>query len=605
MKQIFFLALAIACAFQNQAQELERPLAFVPYRTNVSLGNRTLLEIPFFDDFSSGRGIIYAPDANRWVNSGVYTSHQMPIAPLTLGVAVFDGLNGQGMPYDFSDPFAQGAADTLISMPLNLSTLDSADQVYLFFYLQAAGHGNMPDDVDSMYVDFYSPITGEWTQVKSISSDNTTNWMRHDIHIKQNQYLQSGFSFRFRNDATLSGAYDQWNLDYVNVQEGVDTANYQFNEVAMQYTPSPLLINGYSTMPWRHFIVNPEIYLADSLKAFEQNLGPTENIVTGYSLSVDGNKQVFNTQHLNTFNNDFREITSSMLWDNTALVNANDNDSVVVVDVCTFINQADPHLENDTACYKMELANYYAYDDGGAERSWTVQGAGASVAMKFYNHEADTLMGIAVNWIPYGVNHQDQNFFLRVWNDDGGQPGDVISENYNYQSPAYDANGYTQFHFHALDAPLALPAGTYYVGWVQSDPETYDVGNDKNTNNNPAKLFYALGSGQAWLQSATEGSVMIRPYMKAGENQVWEGVEDKALSQWSLFPNPASSQLNLKNSSGQPITWKLMNSTGQCMEQGITSDAVINWSIEHYPAGLYFISISGHREQKNIRWIKQ
>ncbi len=605
MKQIFLLVLFFACASRMQAQELERPLSRVPFKSSAQMGYRTLLEIPFFDDFSSGRGIIHSPQSNRWINSGVYTSHQMPITPLTLGVAVFDGLNAQGMPYDFTDEFAQGPADTLTSMPLNLASLDSADNVYLFFYLQAAGHGNMPDDVDSMYIDFYSPITGEWSQVKSISSDNTNNWNRHDLHIKKAQYLQSGFSFRFRNDATLSGAYDQWNLDYVNVQEGFDTANYQFNEVAMQFTPSNLLVNGYTAMPWRHFVVSPEIYLADSLKAFEQNLGPTENIVTGYSIAVDGNKQVFNTQNLNTFNNDFRQITATMLWDNSAILGASALDSLVLVDVCTFINQADPHLENDTACYTMELANFYAYDDGGAERSWTVQGAGASVAMKFYNHEADTLVGIAVNWIPYGLNHEDQNFFLRVWNDDGGQPGDVISENFNYQSPAYDTDGYTQFHFHALDASLALPAGTYYVGWVQSDPETYDVGNDKNTNNNPAKLFYSLGSGQSWLQSETTGSVMIRPFMKAGEDEVWEGVEEGDNEPFVLFPNPASDNIQLQNLGGQNVTWKMWSSTGMLLDQGFSRDEMIHWDVEQYPSGLYFISIESARGHQTLRWVKQ
>ncbi len=605
MKQIFLLVLFFACASRMQAQELERPLSRVPFKSSAQMGYRTLLEIPFFDDFSSGRGIIHSPQSNRWINSGVYTSHQMPITPLTLGVAVFDGLNAQGMPYDFTDEFAQGPADTLTSMPLNLASLDSADNVYLFFYLQAAGHGNMPDDVDSMYIDFYSPITGEWSQVKSISSDNTNNWNRHDLHITKAQYLQSGFSFRFRNDATLSGAYDQWNLDYVNVQEGFDTANYQFNEVAMQFTPSNLLVNGYTAMPWRHFVVSPEIYLADSLKAFEQNLGPTENIVTGYSIAVDGNKQVFNTQNLNTFNNDFRQITATMLWDNSAILGASALDSLVLVDVCTFINQADPHLENDTACYTMELANFYSYDDGGAERSWTVQGAGASVAMKFYNHEADTLVGIAVNWIPYGLNHEDQNFFLRVWNDDGGQPGDVISENFNYQSPAYDTDGYTQFHFHALDAPLALPAGTYYVGWVQSDPETYDVGNDKNTNNNPAKLFYSLGSGQSWLQSETTGSVMIRPFMKAGEDEVWEGVEEGDNEPFVLFPNPTSDNIQLQNLGGQNVTWKMWSSTGMLLDQGFSRDEMIHWDVEQYPSGLYFISIESARGHQTLRWVKQ
>ncbi|MEY2938654.1 MAG: hypothetical protein RL062_1243 [Bacteroidota bacterium] len=606
MKGKFLVILFCGMALWSMSQEFEHPLSRIEMKRNdAKTGNRILLELPFFDDFSYGRSATQWPATDRWINSGAYVSNQMPIEPLTLGAAVLDGLNADGIPYDFTDQYAQGPADTLTSQPLNLDGKDSLDNVYLFFYYQAAGWGNMPDDIDSLYIDFYSPLTQNWTHVKSLVSDNTTEWKRCDVHIKYDQYLMSGFQFRFRNDATLSGAYDQWNLDYVNVQEGMDTANYQFNEVAMQYTPSGILNNGYTTMPWKHFIAEPTVYLTDTLRAYERNLGPTENIVTGYSLTVNGSKQVFNTQNLNTFNNDYREIETKLLWNNAAIANAALSDSLVNVEVCTFINQADPHLENDTACVAVTFSNYYAYDDGGAERSWTVQGAGSQVAMKFYNYADDTLVGIAVNWIPYGVDHSDQNFFLRVWSDNGGVPGDVISDNYNYQSPAYDDQGYTQFHFHAFDVPLALPTGTYYVGWVQSDPQTYDVGNDKNTNNNPAKLFYSLGSGQSWEQSQVVGSVMIRPYLKAGEKQVWDNVQEHAMEQGVLFPNPAYNNIQIQTRFFNGFRWKIMDGQGQLIQSGKSFQSTEHWDISAFNAGLYIIWIEADGQTQTYRWIKQ
>jgi hypothetical protein len=269
-----------------QSQELERVPMYLSRTQDRYLvnGERELLTLPFFDDFAHHRGGRTSPNLLFWQDDDVYINNVMPIDPLTIGVATMDGLDAKGYPYDFTDQYAQGPADTLTSQGIDLSGLDSTDNVYLSFYYQAGGWGNMPDEEDSLFVDFYSPLTGTWEKKWVVTSPNSTDWSRTDLHIAQAQFLQAGFQFRFRNEATLSGAYDQWNIDYVLLREGLDTSNIAFDEVAMQLVPSLPFSNGYSAMPWKHFKSNPSGFLNPTVTAFERNLGNAENIATGYRI---------------------------------------------------------------------------------------------------------------------------------------------------------------------------------------------------------------------------------------------------------------------------------------------------------------------------------
>ena len=575
-------------------QELEGPVRRikVPVSKSRNLYQKDLLSLPFFDDFAQHNAIGVYPNSAFWLDSSAYVNNHLSISPLTLGVATLDGLNKKGMPYDFSDQYAQGPADTLTSQPINLAGLDSSDQVFLMFHYQAGGLGNMPDAEDSLYLDFYSPLTQAWSKVWSVSSDNTTEFYQEFVHVKFDGFLMSGFQFRFRNDATLSGAFDQWHLDYVLLDQGVDTADYVFDEVAMQYVPDGILKNGFTSMPWTHFKEAPLSYLADSIYAYERNLGPVENIATRFKVSAYSSSYQVPTPLVNPSGNANQSVTVAFPYGGEVLNNPSLNDSMVVADICTFINPTDIHLENDTACYQLTLSNYYAYDDGTAERSWTVQAPGAKVALKFNSVKADTLLGVGIYWIPYGIDHQNQTFFLRAWAEGGGQPGAVLSESFNYQYPDYHDTIGHQFSYYAYDQAIPLNSGSFYVGWVQSDPQTYDVGNDKNTNQNPAHLFYALGSDQPWTASSVQGSVMVRPIFKSGLQQPWIGVgNQQALADCVIFPNPVQDQLNI--SAQFPIVdFEVLDLQGRVMMTENVGGFQDSISMASLPSGMYMLRLN-------------
>ena len=605
MRYLFCL-LGVSWNLFSLAQETESALPFLPMdqsKKPVSL-TKDLLTIPFFDDFAQHKKLATYPNSNNWLDSNAYINNHFAISPLTLGVATLDGLNKWGMPYDFTDQYAQGPADTLTSQPINLSGLDSTDNVFLMFHYQAGGLGNMPDGEDSLYIDFYSPLMNTWSQVWSVSSDNTTQFHRAFVQVKYDQYLMSGFQFRFRNDATLSGAYDQWNLDYVLLDQGIDSSNYVYDEVAMQYPPSNILENGFTAMPWTHFKESPLSYLKDSLFVFERNLGPVENIATRYSVRYNGSQYEVPAPFIDPSGNANQELVVPFGYDGSLLNNAALNDSMVVADICAYINPTDIHLENDTACYSLTLSNYYAYDDGTAERSWTVQAAGAKVALKFNTVKSDTLLGLGIYWIPYGVNHQNQTFFLRAWAEGGGVPGAVLSESFNYQYPDYHDSLVNQFSYYAYDSPIPLNSGSFYVGWVQSDPQTYDVGNDKNTNQNPAHLFYALGSDQPWTASSVQGSVMVRPIFKSGLQQPWIGVDQasQAFGCW-VYPNPAQDRLNISAQSAIQ-SLEILDMQGRVVMTDHSLSNQETLSISSLQSGVYMLRLNTTQGSVVKRFIK-
>ena len=193
-----------------------------------------------------------------------------------------------------------------------------------------------------------------------------------------------------------------------------------------------------------------------------------------------------------------------------------------------------------------------------------------------------------------------------MWNDNSGQPGSLISENFNYQYPQYtDSAGYDSFTFHELDNPLVLGVGTYYVGWVQSDAPTYDVGNDKNTNNNPAKLFYALGADQPWQASQVTGSVLVRPVLRSGKKQVWNGVEGSSQSPlWgNLYPNPAMDHVQF-DAQDSHCVFQLIDVLGNVIQSEKRNSGHVVIDINALPQGLYLIRAISGQEGQMFRFTK-
>lgn len=529
---------------QMERAEIER--AFAP-RARAS----SSLELPFFDDFSRYSLPTNDPDIpvewQRWEDASVYVNDHFPVEPPTIGVATFDGLKGNGYPYNFNNPDAWGPADTLTSCPIDLSNNNSDDDVWLTFFYQPEGLGNDPDPNDSFHLDFFRASDQSWIEVWSVEGAELHDFEQvfialHEDSVQGVNYFQNGFQFRFRNYSTLSGNMDHWHLDYVFMDEGIDPGTLDFVELAVM-DPENTLLQDYTAMPWKHFKANPGSFMqADNETLMERVLGSVPiNFESGFRVEYEGTVWDMPNSFANT---NGQGIIATPIESSDFVYDASVNDTCAVFDVKFYHEIADGTQQNDTTEFQQVFTNYYAYDDGSAERAYALNVPGSKLALRFLSEEPDSLIGLFVHFTPFRNNNEDELFILRAWADGGGEPGDELDQNFAFHTPNYYEDGYNIFAYYEYDQPMAVD-GTFYVGWSQDTEVHLNVGNDKNTNSNPENLFYQLGIGNPWEQSGISGSVMIRPVLQAGKTNVWNSISELGESQFNLYPNPAADVLNI------------------------------------------------------------
>ncbi len=618
MKQIIALYLVAVC-LTLQAQESEGDLGFsfekaAQYQLERSFEPRAprgggSIELPFFDDFSTYSLPTSNPDIpvelQRWVDDHVHINCSFPLAPPTVGVATFDGLDHTGYPYSWTTD-SQGPADTLTSIPINLAGYSAANNVYLHFMYQGGGIGNAPEAQDSLILEFLAPLGGEnpWIEVWSVPGSAMQEFQQVFVHVDNPIFLQNNFQFRFRNKAMLTGNLDHWHLDYVLMNDNINPDDFDFFEVAFVSCPSSLL-QDYTAMPWTHFSTNPSQFMRSTQQTTQQNLSSSQadNVTSGFKVEYEGT--VWNYQ------NGFSQIVvaPNEVFTTDYAINSNPNNFVFdtsVNDSCAAFNVsfyqdqigilADEKIgvpNNDSIVFVQNFENYYAYDDGSAERTYSVNTAGGRIAMKYTIAETDTLLGLFIHFVPFQVDNSNQTFLLRAWSDNNGVPGAEIGENFQFKSPSYYQNGYNVFGYYAYDEPREV-SGVIYVGFVQDSPVEMHVGNDKNTNANPSRLFYQLGLGAAWQQSQITGSVMIRPVFKSGKTGVWNSVDEEQVaneSSFNVYPVPTSGRLVVSpyRADGRQYSVQVYTSSGQRILESKLNFGDHQIDLSPYSDDLYFV----------------
>ncbi|MBC7892932.1 MAG: T9SS C-terminal target domain-containing protein, partial [Sphingobacteriaceae bacterium] len=279
MFQLLFLA------FAAPAQLRETPRGTFATEPKRAKALRTeALTLPFFDDFSlSTNGL---PDPALWQSGGgTVVNNTLAVGQPSLNVVTFDGLKRSGSPYDFVTPLSQGSADSLTSQPIDLSALSARDSVYLSFFWEAKGLGELPDREDSLQVDFrtadgtWQPV---WWQRGGTAASN--RFVQVLLPLRTAAYFHAGFQFRFRAFGRESGAFDTWHVDYVYLNRGRRASDRFYKDLAVRSQPSSYL-RRYRAMPLAQFLVKPAAETADSLKTDIGNLFNTNNFTT-LSLTV-------------------------------------------------------------------------------------------------------------------------------------------------------------------------------------------------------------------------------------------------------------------------------------------------------------------------------
>ncbi len=563
----------------------------------------SMLELPFFDDFS--QSTVY-PDPEKWTDSYVFINNNYPVNPVSVGVATFDALDNTGAMYPHAStwPFT---ADRLTSAPLNLNYAPE-DSIYLSFFYQPQGRGDMPQTGDSLRLEFYSPERENWDIVWSVPGTDLHDFRLVMVPVTGPDYLQEGFRFRFSNIASISdmpanpgamGNGDHWHVDYVYLDSGRSFSDTVFSDVAFVKPPGSLLIN-YESMPWSHFLQGRVAEMASVLNvAYRNNDNVARNVGRRFSIyNVNENKTAhsFSAGASNIPPSQTVEYSADLAYTFDA---ASSHSALFMVRAWLETGESD-FKGNDTVAFMQKFGDYFAYDDGTAEKGYGLFGGGtenAKMAVRFSTYRSDSLKAVDI-YFNQSLNNASQRFFnLAIWDDNNGRPGNLI-HNSEGLLPVYE-EGLNRFHRYHLDHAVAV-SRVFYVGIVQTSTEFLNVGWDINRNNS-SRIFYNIHGD--WRNTAYEGSLMIRPV--TGGSPVTSVPRKPAAEEMiRVYPNPATRFIHIElppEIDGSSVTYKLYNRTGQMVYRATGHEQTLELS--GLPPGIYFLSIETGNTLRETRKI--
>jgi hypothetical protein len=634
---IIFLFLSVCLS----AQEVVTGLQFSPVIKEHALkykmqksgnGEDTIpMNLPFFDDFSAN-GVF--PSSLRWIDRYGFENNDFPLYPIDLGVVTLDAINDTGSMYPDAVPGPLTfIADHLTSRYLRLDSvfspfpraLSPSDSVYLSFYFQPQGRGLAPHSTDSLVLQFLlkpafdsiAPgdtniykIPDKWRHIWSVQGStldsfyyfNNLYFKRVMIPITDTVFFKSKFRFQFYNYVSLADIVQpswqsngsEWNIDEVYMNIGRNLHDTIYKEIRFVERP-PSLLKNYQSMPYPQFSNNPSNEMIDSLSVILTNRDSVPHSVK-YSYHV--------TQPGGSFTKSYETPTINLLPYNqyafgyvthppvTFTFPISTDDSTLFLTEHVVRDLAPGSTLADTITGIQRFYNYYAYDDGTPEAGYGLKGTGAQMAYRFkLNKSPDTLRAIRFYFNHTLSKSNIQYFFLTVWSDNSGFPGDTLYS--RMVLPEY-SDSLDKLTSYLLENPVRI-SGTFYIGTIQTTDDNLNIGLD-TYDNASANLFY--NSTGTWIASSISGAPIVRPVIG---KPLPLGIANITPEKGNLkvYPNPCSTgQVHIavdgsgefRNNEDWTVT--ISGLTGQQLNYSRGKNIV---DVSGLPPGIYIIEVQNTR----------
>lgn len=556
------------------------------------------ITLPFFDDFSQNKTSI--PNPKLWINGGVSINNTFPINQPSVNVATFDSRNTAGIPYNFSNKFAYGSTDTLTSRPIDLSTSSLADSVYLSFYWEAKGLGELPDSDDSLVVSFLND-KNQWKTIwrqEGISKDAFTQKI---LVVNKTEYFHKNFQFRFETRGRQSGAFDMWHVDFVYLNKKRRLRDIYTQDIALRSFKNNYL-KRYSAMPLRQYLVNPSAETNSSMEVLVSTLQRNARLVNFTWTVADtvskrtllnekgGNETITTPNSPNKKNNvpvfsSFPQKQAVLKF--TQKIAYEGTGTTIVPDSTNNIPDAFL-LSNDSVSIYTPLLDYYAYDDGTAETGADTDQSLGKVAIKFVLSKADTVNAVRFNFTPYFKDISGQFFLLQIMESANGKPGKILHQQSVKVKYANEINGFIEY---PLDLNIAVK-DTFFVAWTKVNDDVIGVGVDKNSDFG-SNIYYSLGN--EWIQNKSlKGSLMVRPMMgfkanSAGQNGSPLANEEPNDKQFLVYPNPTTGLVSWNFENIKSVS--IFDASGKEVFYKETLDSQ-ELNLKNLPESIYFLNFS-------------
>jgi len=566
------------------------------------------LSLPFWDDFSWSNNI---PSDSLWENSKhVEISAGNGISPPTYKVASFDGITLSGSSYDslFLNDLESGDTDTLTSNPIDLSQLTTTEKntVYFSFFYQKQGNGELPDNDDGLRVEFLS-ITATDTTWKTvippttINGANVTDTDFHQIIIQVagEEFFHDHFQFKIISTGRKTGAFDTWNIDYVYLNKGRNSTDTQYEDRSFTKTPSPPFL-GFTALPIKHFLPIQNT-LSTPIYSHFNALGPTQvfnfdlEAFISYQLPDSSKFQYvdkLDTANALISNQTTIEVVSDSITD-FSKINSTATQATIKLKLFgdlqedNIIDKPFNSLVNDTVYAEYYLKDYYAYDDGTAEKGAGVNSVGNEIAYQFpnlnaTNTETNFLAGVDV-YFPQAVGHDQigEIIKIKVWSHKDGLPDEVLHNQRIAIRKAEQLNHFRRIQFF----DTFIVPDTFYIGWEQLSGNRVYIGLDKNTIADD-KIFYNTTNMWEANDGSIHGSLMMRPFFS--DKLVTSFEKEVTTKKINIYPNPSSRFF--KFDMEQSHAFSIFNLSGQEVHPKNRKEGTsIILDFESFPTGVYII----------------
>lgn len=606
---VISILIAQLCSAQLIVKPLNKAKRSNSTRTQQKVVNQA--ELPFWDDFSitsnSPDSIrIWGNDTTRqWnyeLSKNVFVNQTLAINPPSLGVATFDGLDANGAFHAGTDV---GLADELVSDTIDLQ---GRANVVFSFYWQAGGNVEIPEEGDSLRLQFYDPTADEpWTTVWAkdggeLESNQDSVFTQDSVHVTS-QFLTQEFLFRFQSFGDKDGPFDAWHVDWIYLNENRvnDEMYYEDRGLTGQLT-SPL--TPFKAMPTNQFKANESAFSGNQLVgAFNLNFifQPTEYILVirnendGSRIdSLEYGEEEVLSSNPSAFS---LTIDRTIELDGLDLSAIPNQDSIVISSEVYLANSDDGFLEgtpinlkiNDTLRTEYLLHNYYAFDDGTAEYAAGTNIDGAQVAVQYWLEVEDTLTHIDIHFPNIDPVSGGTQIELRVFKRLNEEP--IKTQD----ATVINATKIDEFTRYKLSSPLVL-SDTFFIAYEQSINDYIGIGFD-TSNPEAAQHIYENKTGQ-WEQNVRlQGALMIRP--------VFADVDSLVLSSKSrevslkAYPNPTTGLIQID---GDYLAISLTDFSGK---QWVQEDRRRLHDFSNLKAGLYLLTIHRKEGDQTLKIIKK
>lgn len=582
----FFVTISLSA----QIEEVVSPLLGRSMSNfKVTTGNCDTTGLPFQDDFSGVEGW---PDQRRWCDNKVWINDTYGLDVPTLGVATFDGLDENGQAYDINDNDSDTIADVLTSKYIGFGP--NPQNVYLSFLYQVGGRGERPTSGDFLTVQFWSPVDSSWLPVWIKNADSIIDFRHAIIPVDSSIWLQDGFRFRFAAFGARSGSFDIWNIDYVRLGAGRSPVDTAFTDAGFT-RQHPSLLTNYWQVPWFHLQNVPNPFVDEFDLHYRKN-GDTLSVsinLRGYTMEYDGNPlQSKNGIPWNNFSYNKEHPVPVPIDPVNLLPPPSGPFELSVTSIMTGAN--DGFRSNDTVTGRHNFDNYYAYDDGSAERVYGLTNVGGAItAINLTPLKPDTLKGFYVYFGQAKVDAKLNDFQIGVWENDNGIPGDLIYLSDTSYTPDYF--NHNQYAAYPVDSAVFIN-NSVFVGLKQRTVDPLNIGLDVNRPDGDTLTTIYYNDGINWYQSLFPGNLMIRPYFSyQPQDLTTPELEEEASI--TVFPNPVEDVLNISLKEDVDCNWSVMDINGRILMEGSIDYLDSQISCRQLNSGLFILTLTSDEGQ--------